>query len=196
MFRGMPSQLRTPRQCGTAVPKARRRALHPLDEHRIEMLAIARELGLSGATDFDASEAFGISTRTLNTWKARDPEFAAALRIGKDIADGLVEATLFQKARGYSFRSEKIFQYEGQIVRAETVEHVPPSDTAIIFWLKNRQREKWRDVQDHKLQGEIDHKHTHTIEEDPRRLAIALLATLRAGMEASTEPLTIEGEAS
>lgn len=153
-------------------------------------MAEAVELGLSGATDFEAAEQLGISMSTLNAWKARDPAFAKALTVSKDIADGRIEATLYHKARGYTFRSEKIFQHEGAIIRAETLEHVPPSDTAMIFWLKNRQRDKWRDQQDHKLDGQIEHNHTHTIEADPRRLAIALLATLRKAVEA---PM-IEGE--
>lgn len=171
------------------VPKSHRRNVSPLTEHRDQILFEARELGLSGATDYEAAQALGISVVTLNQWKARDPEFRAALQIGKDIADGLVEASLYHKARGYSFRSEKIFQYEGQVIRAETVEHVPPSDTAAIFWLKNRQRDKWRDVQQMEHSGTVEHK----ITEDPRRLAIALLATLRKAMEAPAT-LQIEGE--
>lgn len=171
-------------------PKSQRRKADLLGEHRAEIIAEAKELGLAGATDFQAAEALGVTVMTIHRWKVRDPEFAAALRIGKDIADGLVEATLYQKARGYSFRSEKIFHHEGEITRVETIEHVPPSDTALIFWLKNRQRDKWRDVQDHKLQGEVEHR--VSITDDPRRLAIAMLATLRKAAE--TEGPMIEGE--
>jgi hypothetical protein len=173
-----------------AVPKAHRmRGRTEFDEFRGQILAEATELGLSGATDFEAAEALGISVRTLNTWKARYPAFSKALSVSKDIADGKIEATLYHKARGYTFRSEKIFQHEGAIIRAETLEHVPPSDTAMIFWLKNRQRDKWRDKVD--VEGQIEHEHRHTIDADPRRLAIAMLATLRKAIEA---PPVIEGE--
>lgn len=190
MFSGMDYNF-PPEPRGRASPKAlRTRKRDQLDEFRAEIMAEAVELGLSGATDFEAAEALGISDRTLRLWKARDPAFAKALSVSKDIADGKIEASLYHKARGYTYRSEKIFQYEGQVIRAETVEHVPPSDTAIIFWLKNRQRDKWRDKVD--VEGQIDHQHTHTIETDPRRLAIALLATLRKAVEA---PKTIEHEA-
>lgn len=156
-------------------------------------MLIARECGLTGATDFEAAELLGIDERTLNLWRARDEEFRDALRIGKDIADGKIEATLYHKARGYSFRSEKIFQHDGQIIRAETIEHVPPSDTAMIFWLKNRQRQQWRDRFEADVSGEVTH--THEVGNDARRLAIGLLATLRKALEAGDEtPLTIEGE--
>lgn len=172
-------------------PKSQRRKTDLLGEHRAEIIAEAKELGLSGATDFQAAQTLGVDVVTIHRWKVRDPEFAAALRVGKDIADGLIEATLYHKARGYSFRSEKIFNNDGVITRAETVEHVPPDTTAMIFWLKNRQREKWRDVQDHKVQGEIEHK--VSITDDPRRLAIAMLATLRKAAE-TEGPVLIEGE--
>ena len=143
-------------------------------------MAEAVELGLSGATDFEAAEALGIAVSTLTVWKARDPAFAKALSVSKDIADGKIEASLYHKARGYTFRSEKILQHEGVPIRVPTIEHVPPDTASIIFWLKNRQRDKWRDKVD--VEGEIEHK--HTIDVDPRRLAIAMLATLRKAIEA------------
>jgi len=165
-------------QSSSPSPKSRRAKFDALNEHRAEMLTEARELGLSGATDFQAAERFDVDIRTLQHWKVRDPEFAAALQIGKDIADGLVEASLYHKARGYTYRSEKIFQHEGQIIRAETIEHVPPDTTSMIFWLKNRQREKWRDQPvDINLNGKLEVA-------DPRALAMAMLATLRAAVDA------------
>lgn len=147
----------------------------------------ARELGLAGATDFEASEALGINEITLNRWKRRYPEFREALQLSKDIADGNVIASLYHKARGYTFRSEKIFQYEGVPVRVETVEHVPPDTTAMIFWLKNRQRADWTDTQ----RVETDVNVNVNMSTDFRELALAMIATIQAGMAA---PM-IEGEA-
>jgi hypothetical protein len=175
-----------------ARPKAhrKRRRLSQLEEHHAEIMQEAHELGLSGATEYEAADALGISLRTLQLWKARDPGFAKALQIGKDIADGKVEASLYHLARGYTFHSEKIFQHEGQVIRVPIVEHVPPNTSAAIFWLKNRQRDKWRDK--FEVEGEVNGtvEHRHTVEADPKRLAIALLATLRKAIEAPT----IEGE--
>jgi hypothetical protein len=36
-------------------------------------------------------------------------------------------------------------------VYAPYVEHVPPDDTACIFWLKNRDPQHWRSAQEHVL---------------------------------------------
>ena len=168
------------------VPKRRRAGSDTFLEHRAEIMTEARELGLSGATDFEAAEVLGINQMTLDRWKRRHPEFREALQLSKDIADGKVVASLYHKARGYTFRSEKIFNNEGIITRAETIEHVPPDTTAAIFWLKNRQRDQWRDEKQVNVDGEINVNHSG----DLRELALAMVATIQAGMAA---PM-IEGE--
>lgn len=43
-------------------------------------------------------------------------------------------------------RQTKFATSEGRITDSkEYIEHYPPDTTAAIFWLKNRQPEKWRD---------------------------------------------------
>ena len=37
---------------------------------------------------------------------------------------------------------------DGIIVKTKLIKHYPPDSTAMIFWLKNRQKEKWRDKHD------------------------------------------------
>jgi hypothetical protein len=63
--------------------------------------------------------------------------------------------SLYQRANGYNYDAVKIFMPTGskQPVIVHYVEHMPPDDTAGIFWLKNRDPENWRDVQnvDHVL---------------------------------------------
>ena len=49
------------------------------------------------------------------------------------------------RAVGYSYHSEKFLQYEGQMIRAPIVEHVPPDVNACRLWLMNRRPDKWRD---------------------------------------------------
>jgi hypothetical protein len=60
-----------------------------------------------------------------------------------------VVSSLYHKAVGYTFESEKIFQHQGEIIRAPVREHVAPDTTAAIFWLKNRRPADWRDKQEH-----------------------------------------------
>lgn len=98
-----------------------------------------------GATDRDIADFFEVSESTLNNWKLKHPAFLESLKRSKDEADALVEQSLFRKATGYTHASEKVFQFQGEIVRADTVEHYAPDTTAMIFWLKNRQPDRWRD---------------------------------------------------
>jgi hypothetical protein len=55
---------------------------------------------------------------------------------------------LYQKAIGYSYDAVKIFLPYGSAtpIYAPYVEHVPPDTTAAIFWLKNRDPDRWRDA--------------------------------------------------
>lgn len=110
-----------------------------------ELAKQAEKLCALGATDEDLADFFGVSIRTIARWKAAHEEFCQALKVGKADADDRVERSLYQKAVGYTFDGEKVFQFQGEVVRAKTREHVPPDTTAAIFWLKNRRPEEWRD---------------------------------------------------
>lgn len=114
-----------------------------------EYVPQAEKLCKLGATDLELADFFKVTDRTILTWKATYPEFCEAVKAGKDVADERVERSLYHKAVGYTFDSEKVFQFQGSIVRAQTREHVPPDTTAMIFWLKNRRAETWRDKSEH-----------------------------------------------
>ena len=109
---------------------------------------IARRMAYLGATDQDLAIAFGVSIMTIIRWRAQHEAFRDAIGVGKGEANKRVERSLYQKAVGYSYDSVKIFMPAGakEPVYAPYVEHVPPSDVAAIFWLKNRDPEHWRDA--------------------------------------------------
>lgn len=129
-------------------------------EYRDEFAEQAAKLCALGATDFELANFFEVDTRTIYRWKNCHPEFCQAVIAGKENADARVERSLYNRAVGYSFESEKVFQFQGDIIRAETVEHVPPDASAALNWLKNRQPDKWRDKQeiDQTVKGEMVHK--------------------------------------
>jgi hypothetical protein len=110
---------------------------------------MARHLCKLGATDADLAAAFEVSIPTIDTWKAKHPDFLGSLRAGKAAADARVERSLYMRANGYSYDAVKIFMPAGarRPIYAPYVEHVPPDVTACIFWLKNRKSHEWRDVQ-------------------------------------------------
>lgn len=105
-----------------------------------------------GATDIELADFFEVNATTIYGWRNQYPEFSKAVITGKEMADARVERAFYNRAVGYTFESEKIFNNQGEIIRAPTREHVPPDAGAALNWLKNRQPDKWRDKQ------EIDHK--------------------------------------
>lgn len=119
--------------------------------YKPEYVEQAQKLCRLGATDAELADFFNVHVATLNRWKHEHPDFCASIKTGKDELDERVERSLYHRAVGYTFETEKVFQFQGQIVRTPTKEHVPPDTTAAIFWLKNRRSQDWRDV----------HKHEH-----------------------------------
>ena len=115
-------------------------------EYRIEYADQALKLCLLGATDKELSEFFSVSEQTLNKWKKDCPEFLESLKKAKNIADANVASRLYNRAIGYNCKATKFATSNGKITDSkEFIEHYPPDTTAAIFWLKNRQPEKWRD---------------------------------------------------
>lgn len=117
-----------------------------------EYIEQAYNYALLGATDVQMAAFFGVSEQTLNTWKAKHPDFLESLNKGKAQADARVAQSLFHRACGYSHPEDKIFNNDGNPMVVATTKHYPPDTTAGIFWLKNRQKENWRD--------KVDHEHT------------------------------------
>ena len=82
-----------------------------------------------GLSDEQIAKKMGIALSTLKVWKSRFPAISAALKKGKEVVDYAVESALLKKAMG------------GDV-------------TAMIFWLKNRRPDKWRDKPEIKQSGE------------------------------------------
>lgn len=123
-------------------------------EYDPKYITIAKKMGELGATDLEVAQAFEVSIRTIYRWKLEHPEFAEALEVGKDVADQAVERSLYKRAVGYTFDGEDIKVVDGEIVRIERMEHVPPDPKAAMFWLQNRRPENWKAVNRVKIDAE------------------------------------------
>lgn len=140
----------------------------------------AYKLCLLGLTDMDLAVAFGINVSTIEAWQKDKPEFRAAVVEGKEGADTKVALSFFQRAIGYShpdthIMSNRVKEYDenGRVIREYTqpllvpiTKHYAPDVTAGIFWLKNRQRTRWSDVNRLEHSGSITHK-----QQDPNLLS-------------------------
>ena len=111
-----------------------------------------------GLTDEQIATKMGISTSTYYQWQINYPEISDAIKKGKAPVDIQVENALLKRALGYDYE-EVITEIEEVPVRGtdgqptakqkkhvkKVTRHVPPDVGAIVFWLKNRKPDKWRD---------------------------------------------------
>lgn len=126
-------------------------------EYKKEYNQLAFNYCLLGADDEELASFFDVSETTINNWKLQYPGFLESLKRGKDQADAEVAQKLFHRAKGYSHEAVKIFadvKGGGEMI-VPYVEHYPPDTTAAIFWLKNRQKNKWRDASEKNVTGKL-----------------------------------------
>lgn len=110
-----------------------------------EYVDLAYKFCLLGATDEQLAEFFNVAKSTINLWKQKQPKFLDALKRGKVAADANVAHSLYLRAMGYSHPETHVSNYQGQITLTEITKNYAPDTTACIWWLKNRQPDKWRD---------------------------------------------------
>lgn len=115
-----------------------------------------------GYTEEELAVIFNVQKSTITNWKKQFPQFMASLKEGKLLADVKVEASLYQRANGYSHPDVHISNYQGDITVTPIIKHYPPDPTSMIFWLKNRKKDEWRDKLDVDHSGGVTHEHFFT----------------------------------
>jgi hypothetical protein len=165
--------------------------------YKPEYCDIAKQLCENGATDFVLSDYFRIERRTLERWKANYPQFRLALRLGKDsykdAQNENVRRKLYERAVGYSYGSEKVFQHKGEIVRAKTIEHMPPDVTAADKWLKAHDDEyRAATAEKGSSDGATDPLAAGSMMDLARRLAYVLGQAMMAQQEPASQVIDVE----
>lgn len=114
-------------------------------KYKQEYAEQAKKLCLLGATDAKLADFFEVDEATINRWKHDFPDFCKSLKAGKIQADAEIAESLFNRAKGYVAPDLDIKMYEGEIIETPYMKHYPPDATSMIFWLKNRQPDLWRE---------------------------------------------------
>lgn len=129
-------------------------------KYKEEYNELAYKYCLLGATDAQLAEFFDVDESTINNWKVDYPIFLESIKKGKEQADAEVAQKLFHRATGYEHKAVKIVAdaKTGKEHVVPYVEHYPPDTTAAIFWLKNRQKDNWRE------KNEVEHSGNVTVE--------------------------------
>ncbi|UKS27193.1 hypothetical protein LOZ80_38035 [Paenibacillus sp. HWE-109] len=100
------------------------------DTHVKPKLGLISAWARNGLTLEQIAHNLKIAVSTLCDYKNKHSEFSEALKEDRDAADLAVENALYKKA-------------------------VDGDNTAMIFWLKNRQPKRWRDKQESEIYGNV-----------------------------------------
>jgi hypothetical protein len=122
-------------------------------KYKPEFAEQAAKLCLLGATDAQLADFFEVSVSTVNLWKVQHEAFSESIRVPKGLADERVEQSLFRRAMGYEHDEVDIKVVDKEIVITPIRKYYPPDTTAMIFWLKNRNPEQWRETKAVELTG-------------------------------------------
>lgn len=105
----------------------------------------AKKLCRLGATDKELADFFDIAESTLNLWKERHPSFMESLKLGKTLSNANVADSLYNRAIGYVAPHDDIRVVNDEIVITRITKFYPPDPVSCIYWLKNRERDRWKD---------------------------------------------------
>lgn len=128
-----------------------------LHQDKAELLSSWCRKGLNEA---EIAKEMEISRSTLNEWKKKYPDISDTLRRTRAYAHACVENALFRRATGYTVpllkqfklrkpvfdkTGEKVIGWEEELCEGTEEMHVPADTKAIIFYLKNRLPEDWKE---------------------------------------------------
>lgn len=114
-----------------------------------EGLTLLKDWAMDGLTDEQLMDKMDVSSTTFYRWQNEHREIREALKKGKTYADAKVKQSLFELTQ------PKIIEEESKEIRAsedgtrteiirKTKRYREADIRAIIFWLKNRQPDQWR----------------------------------------------------
>ena len=142
-------------------PPQRNKGGRPPTYHPAFVIAV-REMSAHGWTDFSIARAFNVEEVTIWRWRKQHPDFGAASVSTDQERLEAVRRSLYARATGYSYKSEKIMTVAigngmSEVIREPYVEHHPPDVGALKFYLTNKSAGEFSDKQ------EIESSNEHVV---------------------------------
>ncbi|AKL96154.1 hypothetical protein CACET_c27090 [Clostridium aceticum] len=120
------------------------------ETHILPHLSDIKDWLLEGATDKEICDRLDISHDTWYRYMKEHEILSELVSMGKSVMDSQVEKALFKLAIGYEYEEIRTIVEEDKNgkkrTRIEKIKrHQPANATALSFWLRNRQPEKWNE---------------------------------------------------
>lgn len=106
----------------------------------------AKKLASKGFTDREIADFFDVALSSLSLYKEKSKLISDAIKDGRKVSDAVVEISMYQAACGYQLPEEKVFMHKGRIVTHRVIKNYPPDTVAAMFWLANRNKERWQHI--------------------------------------------------
>ncbi len=99
-----------------------------------------------GMTETSLAAKYNVSYDMWARYKEEWSAFSDAIKRGNRRLDKAVENALAKSAKGYFVEEvDQVFDGKGTLVSEKKKRYIPPSQTAQVFWLKNRCKDTWKD---------------------------------------------------
>ena len=110
-----------------------------------------------GLTDEQIAYNLGITPQWLCEWKKKNPEFAEAIKDGKEVVNVKLENAMFQTATGYYVNEHKgKVDKNGVLHEWDEQRWIEPAPVTQIFLACNRMRDKYQNVNKVEHTGQMD----------------------------------------
>ena len=157
-------------------------------ENRRELLERVHGLATAGGTLSEIADDLGVNVKMLMRWCAEDRAFFEALNPDWKVKAARVEDALYRRAVGYTARTttSKVVTKTGQPDELHTttkVEQIAPDPTSAILFLEVYKPEVYKRDKNNLLVITPHGDH----QQNPRQLAMALLAVLREAAQTTLD---------
>jgi hypothetical protein len=134
----------TKRRRAATKPKAKRGRGQPTKFNESILKEIVY-LAAQGKTIEEIATTLKVSSRVIYFWQKQHEEYFQTLKIARELPDNMVEASLFQRAIGFTQETPMERIVFGEKIKWTQRQYFPPDPVACFFWLKNRRPANWKD---------------------------------------------------
>lgn len=142
--------LKKAKEIGTGLPAEKEVDLkHGNSKFDEKLIPVIKNLALRGNTYAEIAELLDTTEKTLGRWRKGSEELRLALEEAKGCPIKKVEQALFKRAVGYSLKETKTHLTKCGLIKTKTVvKNYPPSETAMKYYLGNKDPENWKEKQE------------------------------------------------